>query len=124
VHHAEQPPLPRVGDIRGRVERSPRSDAGVPHPADEIIDVVGLGVVVDEVRDSSGKAEEAQTGVLGDLRLGGAEAGTPEQMLEILFPLWCHGPAVVRGRSYCIAAELRVKSGIDERAPNPLNMFM
>ena len=50
-------------------------------------------VVLYEVRDSGGKADEAQAGVLADLRLGGAEAGTPEQMLQILFSLWCHGAA-------------------------------
>ncbi len=63
-------------------------DPDSPRLADQVVDVVFLVLVVDELVD---RGAETDVGELIDLRLAGAEAGTPQEVLDRLLPTPWHG---------------------------------
>src|SRR3954447_3985622 len=83
MHHAEQPALPRVRDVRRRAERAvqrQRNESRLSYP---IVDAVVYRLVVDEPRQRTGIAELR---VLRDVVWSRAEANAAEQMFDEEFP--------------------------------------
>src|SRR5262249_44278032 len=79
VHQAEQPALARVRDVRGRTERTVDRHPDEAGLSDELVDLVGRGVVVDQAIQRGGVAE---LGVLLDVSGRGAEADATQQMFD------------------------------------------
>jgi hypothetical protein len=88
VDHAEDPPLPRVGDDGRRRELTARRHAHEARLPDIRVDVVGDLLVVDELVDG---AEVAQLDVGANLGVGGAESRAAQQMLDLGFASSGHG---------------------------------
>src|SRR5262249_18821072 len=90
VHHPEQPPLPRVGDVRVRGKLSARGDAEISRLRDLLVDVVGDAVVVDEQVDRLG---DRKISVVVQFVGTCAEAGAAEQMFDLRVYASGHGGA-------------------------------
>src|SRR5439155_2295967 len=88
VHHAKQPPLPGIGDVRLRREDAAGRDAHVPRLADLAVDGVRNTLVVDERVDG---VADRQAGVEIELVGPRAETGSPKQMFDLSIGVTSHG---------------------------------
>ena len=80
VHHAEHPALARVVDVDVGREQVVRGHLHVVGPADALVHVVGPAVVVDEMRHRRRRRHVAE-GL--HVRQAGAEAGAPQQVIDV-----------------------------------------
>ena len=92
VDHAEQPALARVLDVDIRREEVLDGHLRMVGPSDARIDVVGSTLVVDEIRDRSGRRHVAK-----DLGVDGtdAESGAAKQVIDFRVELGHFGQTAI-----------------------------
>jgi hypothetical protein len=79
VDHPEQPTLACVVDYRSRKKLATRGDRGVTCRPDQLINIVGDAVVIQELPDCGRKSRFE---IIIDFVLARAKAGAAQQMLD------------------------------------------
>jgi hypothetical protein len=92
VDHAEQPALARVLDVDIRRKEVFDGDLRMVGPSDARINVVGSTLVVNEIRDGSGRRHVAK-----NLGIGGtdAESGAAKQVIDLRVDLGHFGQSAI-----------------------------